>query len=114
MRMAPWLLLLSIAALIIIVRLTLLPAPPPALLEVETNQRSNKLAHSGRLNINDATSEELALLPHIGPKRAAAIIRERAQNGCFTTLEDLARVRGIGTKSIENLANYLEASGCAD
>ena len=113
--MAPWLLLLSIAALIIIGRLTYLPAPSPALLEAETNQRSNnKLAYSGRLNINDATSEELSLLPHIGPKRAAAIIRERAQNGCFATLEDLARVRGIGAKSIENLANYLEASGCAE
>ena len=114
MRRLPWLLLLALSALILLWRLTWLPggAEDSAIEQPANGEISVALAAGGKLNVNDAASEELALLPGIGGKRAAAIIEERRQNGCFTSLGDLSRVRGIGPKSVEKFAEYLEATGC--
>ncbi len=114
MRRLPWLLLLALSALILLWRLTWLPgsAESSAIEQPANGEINVPLAAGGKLNVNDAASEELALLPGLGEKRAAAIIKERRQNGCFSTLSDLTRVRGIGAKSVEKLAEYLEAKGC--
>ncbi|MBS3886317.1 MAG: ComEA family DNA-binding protein [Dethiobacter sp.] len=60
----------------------------------------------GRININHATAAELEELPGIGPARADAIVREREKNGPFRQVEDLARVSGIGSKTVEALRKY--------
>jgi competence protein ComEA len=60
----------------------------------------------GRVNINTATAEELEKLPGIGPAKAQAIVRDREQNGLFRRVEDLARVTGIGPKTVENLREH--------
>ena len=54
----------------------------------------------GLININTATAEELTALPGIGPSKAAAIISDRP----YDSIEDLARVPGIGASTIETLA----------
>jgi competence protein ComEA len=56
-----------------------------------------------RVNINDATLEELMELPGIGPKMAQRIMAHRTQHGAFQTLEDLKSVKGIGDKTLERL-----------
>lgn len=61
----------------------------------------------GRININNATAVELEELPGIGPARAGAIVREREKNGPFRQVEDLARVSGIGSKTVEALREYV-------
>lgn len=61
----------------------------------------------GRININNATATQLEELPGIGPARASAIVREREKNGPFRQVEDLARVRGIGAKTVEALREYV-------
>jgi len=61
----------------------------------------------GRININNATAAELEELPGIGPARAGAIVREREKNGPFRQVEDLARVSGIGPKTVEALREYV-------
>ncbi|MBT9139789.1 MAG: ComE operon protein 1 [Dehalococcoidia bacterium] len=61
----------------------------------------------GRININSATAVELEKLPGIGPARAGAIVREREKNGSFRQVEDLARVSGIGSKTVEALREYV-------
>lgn len=48
-----------------------------------------------RINVNTARSYELALLPDIGPAKAAAIVDERQARGAFTGPDDLQRVDGI-------------------
>jgi len=63
----------------------------------------------GRININNATAAELEELPGIGPARAGAIVREREKNGPFRQVEDLARVSGIGPKTVEALREYVAA-----
>lgn len=60
----------------------------------------------GRVNINTATAAELEKLPGIGPAKAQAIVRDREQNGLFRRVEDLARVSGIGPKTVENLREH--------
>ena len=59
-----------------------------------------------KININTATRAELELLPGIGPSLAERIIAERDRGGPFTALEDLGRVRGIGSKTIDRLRDH--------
>ncbi len=55
------------------------------------------------ININTANFEQLQRLPNIGPKLAERIIKFREQNGTFKSVEDLDKVEGIGSKTIEKL-----------
>ncbi len=55
------------------------------------------------ININRANFEQLQRLPNIGPKLAERIIKFREQNGPFKSVEDLDKVEGIGSKTIEKL-----------
>jgi competence protein ComEA len=52
------------------------------------------------LDINTATAEELQALKGIGPKRAEAIIRYRAENGPIRSAQDLLSVPGLGASII--------------
>lgn len=66
-------------------------------------------AYAGPVNVNTADAETLAReLTGVGPALAEAIIRDREENGPFTSPEDLTRVRGIGERIVEmNRANIL-------
>jgi len=56
---------------------------------------------SGAVNINTAKLEELVRLHGVGRKKAQRIIRERGVNGPFRYPGDLARVNGIGNKTVQ-------------
>ncbi|KQA23569.1 ComEA family DNA-binding protein [Vibrio metoecus] len=57
------------------------------------------------VNINTASAEELAtLLKGIGVKKAQAIVEYREANGPFLTIDDLAKVKGIGDATVRNNA----------
>jgi competence protein ComEA len=58
-------------------------------------------AEEGKVNINQATVEELAQLKNIGPGYAQRIVEYREQNGPFEKPEDLLKVKGIGQKTWE-------------
>ena len=60
-----------------------------------------------RIDINSAGAAELGLLPGIGPKRAAAIVAYRTQNGPFQTAEELDEVEGISPRMVQELAPYV-------
>ncbi len=55
------------------------------------------------VNINQADAVQLATLKGIGPKKAEAIVAYRAAHGSFKTVDELAKVRGIGKKSVVRL-----------
>jgi comEA protein len=68
-------------------------------------------SQSGVVNINTATEQELVRLPGIGPSKAQAILKLRAQTGSFTRIENLLRVRGIGHKMLKKLQPMLTLKG---
>lgn len=57
-----------------------------------------------RLDLNSAEEQELALLPRVGPILARRIVENRERLGPFESVEALARVHGIGAKTIEEIA----------
>lgn len=67
------------------------PAPSPAPGEA-----------AGRIDVNAASAAELEALPGIGAAKAQAIIAERDKKP-FASVDDLARVKGIGERTVEDL-----------
>jgi hypothetical protein len=71
-----------------------------------------------RLDPNTAAPAALEVLPGIGPARAAAIAAERCR-APFRSLAELERVPGIGARTRERLAPFLQVAaapqpaGCA-
>ena len=58
------------------------------------------------IDANRADPATLETLPGIGPARARAIVRERARRP-FSSVADLARVRGVGPHTLGRLAPWL-------
>ena len=69
-----------------------------------TVQRQEKaLPRPERLNVNTARGYELELLPGIGPKTAAKILKYRRANGNFADLSELKNVKGIGPATVDDI-----------
>ena len=68
-------------------------------------------AAEGTVNVNEAATEQLTLLPRIGPAIAERIVEFRKENGPFKQVEDLLLVRGIGEKTLDLLKPYVSVSG---
>lgn len=62
----------------------------------------------GGFDINRATEAEWDELPGIGPAKAKAIVADRERNGPFRSVDDLARVKGIGPKLLERLREAIQ------
>ena len=79
----------------------------------ERERRSRPLADGETIDPNVASAEELDRLPGVGASKALRIVQERDENGPFASVEDLARVTGLGPKSVERLKSYLRVAGGA-
>ncbi len=56
-----------------------------------------------KINLNKATLQELTgSFKGIGKKRAEAIVSYREANGGFKSVEDLAKVRGLGQSFVDS------------
>lgn len=62
---------------------------------------------AARLDLNAATADELCTVPGIARTRAARILALRDRIGRFESVDDLARVQGLGAKTVETLRPYL-------
>ncbi len=61
-------------------------------------------ALAGPVNVNTADAKTLAKeLNGIGLSKAEAIVAYREKNGPFKSAEDLAKVQGIGAKTVERI-----------
>jgi competence protein ComEA len=59
------------------------------------------------ININTANSEELQLVPGIGPVTAGKIVQMRKSYGAFKSVDDLLVIRGFGEKRLDKMRKYL-------
>ncbi len=64
------------------------------------------LRAESRVNINEATAQELTSLPGVGPARARAII-ERREEAPFDSADELTDVPGIGEAMVEKLRDHV-------
>jgi len=62
---------------------------------------SSWAADSGKINLNNATVEELTQLKGVGTKYAERIVEFREKNGPFKKPEDILQIQGIGPKTLE-------------
>lgn len=87
----------------------------PSIYEVSSNDTADKIpiitsdikeSSKDKVNINNASKEELMSLPNIGDKRADSILEYRESNK-FETIEDIKNVNGIGEKFYQSLKDLI-------
>ncbi len=64
------------------------------------------------VDINHATAKELTTLKGIGAKKAQTIVTYKKEHKCFKNIEELAKVKGISTKTLEKNKANLTATKC--
>lgn len=72
-----------------------------------TSSKSSTLAPGTKININTASRSELDKLPGVGPKTADSIIEYRKANGPFKKPSDIKKVKGIGEKTYQKMADFI-------
>ncbi len=96
-------------------------APPPTSSESEPrrSRRRKELRESERpqgiqtdapgdtIDLNRATTVELACLPGIGPALARRIVDAREAGGPFARVDELGRVRGMTVRKVEKLRAFV-------
>jgi len=102
---------LGILIMILALRLALNPATVD---ESPSAQAPASSQLADRIDPNVATEAELAAIPELGEKRAAAVVRFREQfksrhpdQSAFQRLSDLEQVSGIGAATAETMEPYL-------
>ncbi|MBW5801772.1 ComEA family DNA-binding protein [Halomonas elongata] len=73
--------------------------------DASTADSTENMAQIAPIDINTADAALLAELPGIGDVKATAIVEERDANGPFENADDLTRVKGIGSATVEALAD---------
>jgi len=65
--------------------------------------------YAGPVDINTANAGELAsAITGVGEKKAAVIVQYREAHGPFTSVDELAMVKGIGAGTVEKNRHNLE------
>jgi competence ComEA-like helix-hairpin-helix protein len=72
--------------------------------------RAEKTKLEGVVNLNTATPDELRLIPGVGPARVRNILAYRRAHP-FRTVDELARIKGIGRKTIRHWRMHLAVGG---
>ena len=66
------------------------------------------------VNVNTADAATIAAnLKNVGQSKAEAIVAYREQNGAFKSADDLAKVKGIGDKTVEANREFILVEGGA-
>lgn len=71
--------------------------------DLDAKKGSENSLNGVKININEASVEQLIRLPGIGNKTANAILELRASIGRFSKPEDLLKVKGIGKTKLDRI-----------
>ena len=72
------------------------------------------LTLTGKLNVNDATKDELLLLPDVDWIKSAAICSYRKKVGIIKNIQSLAGIKEIDGETLQKIAPYLKSTGKSD
>ncbi len=75
-------------------------------LEPTSEQQKNIIRESWRVNVNEASEEELRSIDTLGSRDARRIVDYRDQGNVFYRLEDLQQVARIGSSTVEKIRPY--------
>ena len=91
------------------------PASRPAPGPLRTRARllaAGAILAAGPVNVNTADARTLQKeLVGVGPAKAQAIVAAREKNGPFKSLEEVARVKGVGKKLVDRNRGNLRLDG---
>ncbi|MCI1996476.1 MAG: ComEA family DNA-binding protein [Clostridium luticellarii] len=68
----------------------------------------SQMGNDGKVNINEASKEELKTIPGIGDVTSQKIIDYREKNGDFSSVEDLKKIDRIGDKTLEKIRDKID------
>jgi comEA protein len=74
---------------------------------LQTETSPDRPQQRTKIDLNQATTAQLQLLPGVGPALSQRIVEYRKSRGPFQKTEDLMQVRGIGLKTFEKMKDYL-------
>lgn len=75
-------------------------------MDVEPVRRAASLG-AGGVSLNTATQAQLESLPQIGPATARKILDYRKSTGGFSSVEELLKVNGIGSKKLAAIRKFV-------
>jgi competence protein ComEA len=73
---------------------------------LEVNKKKQELPEKS-INLNQASLDELMLLPGVGIETAKRILTYRRANGGFNNVEELLEVKGIGELKYNKIEKYI-------
>ena len=73
----------------------------------DTTSAERRARPAKKVNLNVATKSELLTLPGVGESIAAEMIAFREEHGAFSSVDQLRKIKGIGTKKLEKLRPYV-------
>ena len=79
------------------------PVAPPTATPSTSAALSRTVPSTGLVNINTATEKQLDTIPQIGPKRAAAIIKNRP----YRSIDDLVTKKALSKGIFEKVKSHV-------
>jgi competence protein ComEA len=83
---------------------------PATGLSAQGAKGENKIAVASVVSVNNATVEQLKVLPGIGDVTARSIVEYRKVHGPFAQAEDLLQVKGIGPQTLEKIRGQISVN----
>jgi comEA protein len=93
---------------------TLVSPGPTTTTPVPSVPRQKPALKASSINLNTATSAQLIQLPGIGASYAERIIAYRSEHGNFKDIDELANVKGIGKKRLEQIRPFVTVTEKSD
>ena len=67
--------------------------------------------YDGKLNINEATPEQISQLSGIGPTLSERIVTYRETYGKFKNTDDLLKIKGMNKNIVNEIESYISFGG---
>ncbi len=85
-----------------------LTSAPPAAETIDSTHSAAAKKAGKKIDLNQASRDDLVLLPGIGESLAEQILIYRDEHGGFSSVDQLRKIKGIGAKKFGKLRPYVK------